>query len=152
VKRISASLVMVVALAMGATTYGAVLRNGNHRPRSTGAWPGIMVSGSVSGLYPGTSTRLPLKVRNLLNRTVTIRWLNVQVGKPGGACPARALPGGRYPLRLGVPRRATRTISVSLRMAAGVSDVCSGARFPLTFQVTSKSTEEGREKIIKKKN
>jgi hypothetical protein len=140
VKRISASLVMVVALVMGATTYGAVLRKGNHRPRSTGAWPGIMVSGSVSGLYPGTSTRLPLKVRNLLNRTVTIRWLDVQVGKPGGACPARALQGGRYPLRLSVPRRATRTISVSLRMAAGVSVVCSGARFPLTFQVTSDGT------------
>lgn len=136
-KRISATVVMVVALLLGATTYAAVLRTGSVKPRSTQAWPGIVVSGNVSGLYPGMSKRMQLRVHNLLNHRVIVHWLTVQVGKPGGSCPVRALQGGRYPILLGLPRRGTRTISVALRMSAGVANVCSGARFPLTFQVTS---------------
>jgi hypothetical protein len=137
VKRISATIVMVVALLMGATTYAAVLRKDAAKHRSTRTWPGIVVSGNVSGLYPGMSKRMQLRVHNLLNHRVTVHWLAVQVGKPGGSCPARALQGGRYPLLLNLPRRGTRTISVALRMSPGVANVCSGARFPLTFQVTS---------------
>jgi hypothetical protein len=137
VKRISATIVMVVALLLGATTYAAVLRRGSVGPRGTRMWPGIIVSGNVSGLYPGMSKAMPLRVHNLLNHRVLVQWLVVQVGKPAGNCPARALHGGRYPLRLSIPRRATRTIAVALRMTAGVPNGCSGARFPLTFQVTS---------------
>jgi hypothetical protein len=96
-----------------------------------------VVSGNVSGLYPGMSKRMTLRVHNLLNHRVIVHWLIVQVGKPGGSCPARALQGGRYPMLLSLPRRGTRTISVALRMSAGVANVCSGARFPLTFKVTS---------------
>ena len=136
-KRISATVVMVFALALGATTYAAVLRNGVAKPRATGTWPGIVVSGNVSGLYPGMSKRMQLRVHNLLNHAVVVHWLTVQVGKPGGSCPARALQGGRYPLLLTLPRRGTRTISVALRMSPGVANVCAGARFPLTFEVTS---------------
>ena len=131
---------MVVALVLGATTYAAVLHKRAAKPRSTGIWPGIVVSGNVSGLYPGMSKRMQLRVHNLLNHRVTVRWLTVRVGKPGGTCPARALQGGRYPLLLNLPRRGTRTISVALRMTAGVANVCSGARFPLTFEVTSESS------------
>jgi hypothetical protein len=141
VKRISATIVMVVALALGATTYAAVLRKGAANPRFTGTWPGIVVSGNVSGLYPGMSKRMRLRVHNLLNHRVIVHWLTVQVGKPGGTCPARALQGGRYPVLLTLPRRGTRTISVALRMSAGVGDVCAGARFPLTFQVTSDGSQ-----------
>jgi hypothetical protein len=83
------------------------------------------------------SKRMQLRVHNLLNHRVVVHWLTVQVGKPGGSCPARALQGGRYPVLLTLPRRGTRTISVALRMSAGVANVCAGARFPLTFQVTS---------------
>ena len=128
---------MVVALLLGATTYAAVLRKGSIKPRSNRTWPGIVVSGNVSGLYPGMSKRMQLRVHNLLNHRVIVHWLTVQVGKPGGSCPARALQGGRYPVQLTLPRRGTRTIAVALRMSAGVGDVCAGARFPLTFQVTS---------------
>jgi hypothetical protein len=130
-------MVTVVALLLGATTYAAVLPKGSASPRSTGTWPGVVVSGHVSGLYPGVSKRMQLRVHNLLNHRVIVRWLVVQVGKPGGSCPARALHGGRYPLLLALPRRATRTISVALRMSAQAPNVCSGARFPLTFLVTS---------------
>jgi hypothetical protein len=132
---------MVVALALGATTYAAVLRKGAAKPRFTGTWPGIVVSGNVSGLYPGMSKRMQLRVHNLLNHRVIVHWLTVQVGKPGGTCPARALQGGRYPVLLTLPRRGTRTIAVALRMSAGVGDVCAGARFPLTFQVTSDGSQ-----------
>lgn len=140
-KRISATIVMVVALALGATTYAAVLRKGADKPRFTGTWPGIVVSGNVSGLYPGMSKRMQLRVHNLLNHRVIVHWLTVQVGKPGGTCPARALQGGRYPVLLTLPRRGTRTIAVALRMSPGVGDVCAGARFPLTFQVTSDGSQ-----------
>jgi hypothetical protein len=141
VKRISATIVMVVALALGATTYAAVLRKESAKPLTTGMWPGIVVSGNVSGLYPGMSKRMQLRVHNLLNHRVIVHWLTVQVGKPGGTCPARALQGGRYPVLLTLPRRGTRTIAVALRMSAGVGDVCAGARFPLTFQVTSDGSQ-----------
>ena len=87
-KRLTATIVMVVALLLGATTYAAVLRKGAAKPRSTGTWPGIVVSGSVSGLYPGMSKRMQLRVHNLLNHRVVVHWLTVQVGKPGGSCPA----------------------------------------------------------------
>ena len=36
-KRLTATIVMVVALLLGATTYAAVLRRGSVKPRSTGA-------------------------------------------------------------------------------------------------------------------
>ena len=136
-KRISATIVMVVALLLGATTYAAVLRKGSTKPRTIETWPGIVVSGHVSGLYPGMSKRMQLRFHNLLNHRVIVHWVIVQVGKPRGSCPARALQGGRYPLLLSLPRRRTRTVSVALRMSAGVANLCSGARFPLTFQVTS---------------
>jgi hypothetical protein len=137
VKRLTATIVTAVALVLGATVYAAFARGGSTRSVGSGTRPGLVVTGSVSGLHPGGCQRLALHVHNLLNHRVVVRWLTVQVGQPGGGSPARAVTGGRYPVTLSIAKRATRTIAVSLRMVAGAPNACQNARFPLTFKVTS---------------
>ena len=135
-KRISTILVVVVALALGATTYAAVLRIGpaavKHEPR-----PAIAVSAQVSGLlYPGSIRPLRLRVKNLTSRKLRALAINVKVGKPSGRCPAWAVVGGHFALRVTLSRRATRTIWASLRMVPGSPNSCQGAQIPLSFVMT----------------
>jgi hypothetical protein len=141
VKQTLAIVVSAAVLGSGAAAYAKLARIHGPMAGSARPWPGIVVTGNVSGLYPGSSRRLPLAVRNLLSQRVVLRWLSVTVGQPSAGCPARTLRGGRYPVRLTIPARATRTISVALRMAPGAPAACRGARFPLTYQV---STTPGR--------
>ena len=88
---------MVVALALGATTYAAVLRIGPAAVKSAPR-PAIAVSAQVSGLlYPGSIRPLRLRVKNLTSRKLRALAINVKVGKPSGELPR--MGGGRRALR-----------------------------------------------------
>lgn len=135
-KRISTILVVVVALALGATTYAAVTRSGSSaakaKPRHA-----LAVSARVSGLlYPGSTRPLRLRVKNLLPRKVKALAVQVKVGKPTGRCPTWAVVGGRFAVRVTLPRGATRTVWASLRMLPSSPNSCQGAQIPLSFSMT----------------
>jgi hypothetical protein len=135
-KRITMILVAVVALALGATTYAAVLRTGSSAHRAKPR-PAIAVTAQVSGLlYPGSIRPLKLRVKNLMKRKLRALAVNVKVGKPTHGCPSWAVVGGHFALRLTLPRHATRTVWASLHMLPGSPNSCQGAQIPLSFTMT----------------
>jgi hypothetical protein len=132
-KRISTIVVVVVALALGATTYAAVLHNHAAALKATNR-RAIVVTAQVSGLlYPGSARQVKLRVKNLLSHTVRVLALTLKPGKPTGRCPAWAVVGGRVAVRMTIPRRGTRTAYASLRMLATAPDSCQAASVPLSF-------------------
>jgi hypothetical protein len=134
-KRFSTILVVVVALALGATTYAAVLRTS--APHTAKPRPAIAMTAQVSGLlYPGSIRPLKLRVRNLMSRKLRALAISVRVGKPTHGCPSWAVVGGHFALRLTLPRHATRTVWASLRMVPGSPNSCQGAQIPLKLTLT----------------
>ncbi|HEY2317029.1 MAG TPA: hypothetical protein VGH67_01935 [Solirubrobacteraceae bacterium] len=135
-KRISTIVVAVVALLLGATTYAAVTRPGSST-RTAKPRHALTVTAKMSGLlYPGSIRPLRLRVKNLLPRKVKALAVDVKVGKPTGRCPAWAVVGGRFAVRVTLPRGATRTVWASLRMLPSSPNACQGAQIPLSFSMT----------------
>jgi hypothetical protein len=135
-KRISTILVVVVALALGATTYAAVvhthaasLKAANRRA--------VMVTAEVSGLlYPGSVRPVKLRVTNLLARKVRVLGLQLKPGQPSGRCPSWAVVGGHLTVRMTIARRGMRTAYGSLRMLPTAPNSCEGVSVPLSFSAT----------------
>ena len=135
-KRISTIVVVVVALALGATTYAAVLRTNAAALKAPSRRP-IAVTATVSGrLYPGSIRPVRLRIKNLLARKVQVLGLQLKPGRPSGRCPAWAVVGGRVTVRMTIARRGTRTAYASLRMLATAPDSCQGTTVPLAFSAT----------------
>jgi hypothetical protein len=135
-KRISTILVVVVALALGATTYAAVLHNHGASLKATPRRP-IVVTAQVSGLlYPGSVRPVKLRIKNLLSRKVQILALRLKTGRPSGRCPAWAVTGGKLAVRMTIARRGTRAAYASVRMLSTAPDACEGATVPLSFSAT----------------
>jgi len=135
-KRISTILVVVVALALGATTYAAVVHNHAASLKSSSR-RALAVTATVSGtLYPGSVRQVRLRIKNLLARKVRVLGLQLKPGKPTGNCPSGAVVGGRIAVRMTIARRGTRTAYASLRMLATAPDSCEGATIPLAFSAT----------------
>jgi hypothetical protein len=136
VKRISTILVVVVALALGATTYAAVVHN-HAASLKAPSRRAIAVTATVSGLlYPGSVRQVRLRIKNLLSRKVRVLGLQLKPGKPSGNCPSSALVGGRIAARMTIARRGTRTAYASLRMLTSAPASCEGAMIPLSFSAT----------------
>ena len=135
-KRISTILVVVVALALGATTYAAVVRTHSASLKVTNR-RAIVVTADVAGLlYPGSVRPVKLHIKNLLSRKVRILALALKTGQPSGHCPAWAVTGGRLATRMTIARRGTRTAYASVRMLPTAPNACEGASVPLSFSAT----------------
>jgi hypothetical protein len=135
-KRISTIVVVVVALALGATTYAAVLHNHAGALKASRR-RAIVVTAQVSGLlYPGSVRQVKLRIKNLLSHKVRVLALALKPGKPTGRCPAWAVVGGRVAVRVTIARRGTRTAYASLRMLATSPDSCQGTSVPLAVSAT----------------
>ncbi len=135
-KRISTIVVVVVALALGATTYAAVVHTHAAALKATSR-RAIVVTAQVSGLlYPGSARQVKLRIKNLLSHKVRVLALTLKPGKPTGRCPAWAVVGGHVALRMTIARRGTRTAYASLRMLATAPDACQGTSVPLSFSAT----------------
>lgn len=135
-KRISTIVVVVVALALGATTYAAVIQTHSAALQIPNR-RAVVVSATVSGLlYPGSVRPVKLRIRNLLSRRVRILALALKTGHPSGRCPAWAVTGGRLATRITIARRGTRTAYASVRMLSTAPDACEGASVPLSFSAT----------------
>jgi hypothetical protein len=136
VKRIAAIVVGVVALALGATTYAAVIRSHAKHARAT-TRPVMLITSQVSGtLYPGSVRPVKLRIKNLLGRKVKLLGVVVKVHKPSGSCPTWAVTGSRVATHSTLPKGSTHTLWGSLRMDPRSPNSCQGARIPLSFDVT----------------
>jgi hypothetical protein len=135
-KRISTILVVVVVLALGATTYAAVLHTNAASLKATSR-RAIAVTAEVSGLlYPGSVRPVKLRVKNLLSHKVRVLGLQLKPGQPTGRCPSWAVVGGRLTVRMTIARRGTRTAYASLRMLRTAPNSCQGVSVPLSFSAT----------------
>jgi hypothetical protein len=135
-KRISTIVVMVVALALGATTYAAVLRTNAASVKATNR-RAVVVTAQVSGLlYPGSVRAVTLRVKNLLARKVKVLGLQLKTGQPSGGCPSWAVVGGHLTVRMTIGRRGTRTAYAALRMLPTAPNSCEGVSVPLSFSAT----------------
>jgi hypothetical protein len=100
------------------------------------AWPapGFSVSGRVTGLYPGRTRAVSLRVANRHRVAILVTSLTARVRDGRAGCPARSLLV--VPFRGAVrvaPRRRAR-IGVLVRMRRSAPDACQGASFPLRFR------------------
>jgi hypothetical protein len=131
-KRISTIVVVVVALALGATTYAAVLRTNAVSLKATHRRT-VVVTAEVSGLlYPGSTRPVKLRVKNLLSRKVRVLGLQLKPGQPSGRCPSWAVVGERLTVRMTIARRGTRSAYAALRMLPTAPNSCEGVSVPLS--------------------
>jgi hypothetical protein len=98
---------------------------------------GLVVRGSVDGLYPGARRRLVVVVRNRLPMRLRIVGLRVRVGDAGRACRARNLHIGLLRTHASVAARGVVKVRLRATLRRSAPDSCQGARFPLRFQVTA---------------
>ncbi len=134
-KRITAIIVGVVALALGATTYAAVIRSHAKHARVTHRAE-MLITSQVDGmLYPGSVRPVKLRIKNLLGRKVKLLGVVVKVHKPSGSCPIWAVTGSRVATHSTLGKGSTHTLWASLRMDPRSPNSCQGARVPLSFNV-----------------
>jgi len=117
-------------------------------PGSSSAAPGdlaplsVVLDGAVTGLYPGASADLEVKLRNGSEVDVQLDRLTVTVGTPDrDGCPAdvilvgtTATPGeGSAVLDVRIPASGVATLMVPIGMVTGAPSACQGATFPLLY-------------------
>jgi hypothetical protein len=126
-KRIAA----IAALALGAFVAVGAGVAGRQAPAS--ARHTFRITGSVAGLYPGARRRLPLRVVNPYGRGFRVVALRVAAADAGPRCRSTNLRFGSFRGSLRFPARGTRSVTVSVRMAAAAPYTCQNARFRLRF-------------------
>jgi hypothetical protein len=101
---------------------------------------GVVLKGvPVTGLYPGASKPLSIKVKNMSGRTIKVPSLK---GKLSAKTSRAGCTGARTNLILSwsgkaatIPNRKTRTMALTVTMPATVADACQGATFTITVSV-----------------
>jgi len=96
----------------------------------------------VTGLYPGATRPLTVKVKNIYAFPIKIGTLKTTVkssnrpGCTGGAANLQVVATGAR----AVPIRAhkTKTVVLHVSMPSTVSNACQGAKFSLSFSATAK--------------
>jgi hypothetical protein len=138
------SLVAASAAAAAAVTHA-------HQPASAGGGPELVASVAkrfsitgvpVTGLYPGATRPLTVKVKNIYAFPITIGTLRATVkssNRPGCTGAAANLQIVATGART-VPIRAhkTKTVVLHVTMPSTVSNACQGARFSLSFSASAK--------------
>ena len=118
------------------------------QPNAAGQSQVFYISGTVSGLYPGSSSTLNLSVQNPLGSPMTINTITIVAGSPIG-CPSSNLVvtvtppwtlNNTYTIHLSLDVPANSTVAgpaVPVSLAAGATSACAGANFPLIYGGTA---------------
>lgn len=144
-RSITALLAMVALMAVAAAGYAAL--GGAHRaaaPRAKVQPSPVKVTGDVSGLFPGMTTPLPIRVRNLTDRPVKLRWVRTKVRPPDVDCDPANLHAEQIWPRQRIPAGARIDLVVPLTLDADAGDFCQGARFPLRYRTRVNVAGAGR--------
>jgi hypothetical protein len=145
-RRSIAALLAVVAL-MAAAAAGYAALGGAHRgaaPRAKVRPSPVKVTGDVSGLFPGMTTPLPIRVRNLTDGPVKLRWVRTKVRPPDVDCDPANLHAEQIWPRRRIPAGARIDLVVPVTLDADAGDFCQGARFPLRYRTRVNVRRAGR--------
>ncbi len=128
-------LAVVALMAAAAAGYAAL--GGAQRaaaPRAKIQPSPVKVTGDVSGLFPGMTTVLPIRVRNLTDGPVKLRWVRTKVRPPDLDCDPANLHAEQIWPRQRIPAGARIDLVVPVTLDADAGDFCQGARFPLRYR------------------
>jgi len=124
---------LVLVVVAVATVSGAVLGSSGI---AAAAGPDFTLSGSVDGLYPGSTVELAVVVQNPQPFRLEVNTADVSVGDASSACNAANLVAQGFAGSVEVNPNATAAVPVELHLLDTAPDSCQGAAFPLTFRAT----------------
>jgi hypothetical protein len=134
-RSIAASLAVVALMVAAAAGYAAL--GGVHRaaaPRANVQPSPVKVTGDVSGLSPGRTIPMPIRVRNLTDGPVKLRWVRTKVRPPDEECDPANLHAEQIWPRQRIPAGARIDLVVPVTLDADAGDFCQGASFPLRYR------------------
>jgi hypothetical protein len=120
------------------TQFDEETRSGDHKI--------FVISGNVTGLYPGGSVTLALRLHNPLHPSIRVDTITIVSGPANGACPASNLAAGSglaplnnlYTITLSPPRvipggQSVDGPQVPITLRKGAPDACQNATFVLLY-------------------
>lgn len=145
-RRSITALLAVVAL-MSAAAAGYAALGGAHRaaaPRATIQPSPVKVTGDVSGLFPGMTAVLPIRVRNLTDGPVRLRWVRAKVRQPDGDCDPAYLHTEQIWPRQRIPAHGRIDLVMPITLASEAPDGCQSVTFPLRYRTRVNVLGAGR--------
>jgi hypothetical protein len=120
--------------AAAITAVGVVGAAGaTHAAAPTGAARTLVLSGHVSGLFPGSTRPLVLRIRNRNAFAVRVVSTRVVVRDASSRCRSSNLRVSRFRGSLRVRARQTGTLRLLVQMTPAAPNACQRAVFPLTL-------------------
>jgi hypothetical protein len=104
-----------------------------HALATSGAQCSFAVSGTVTGLYPGSTLALALTLTNRNNFPITVNSVSIAVAGASATCPASNLTGGALSAPVRVAANSSSVGTLPITMARSAPDACQGATFPLAY-------------------
>jgi hypothetical protein len=127
-------LCLTATLALIAAGAGLVAAEPKGSVPAAGDRAAIMIRGDVTGLYPGASKRVRLRLHNRSRRDLLVTRVHARPLDPDGRCSPRALLTSTRHLRRLVPVGSTVGVGYRITMRPDVANVCQGKRFPLRYR------------------
>jgi hypothetical protein len=134
-RSITAVLAVAVVVATAAAGYAAL--GGANRatlPRAKIEPSPVRVKGDTGDLFPGMTTPLPIRVRNLTDGPVRLRWVRAIVDQPDAACAPGYLHAEQIFPRQRIPAGGRIDLEIPLTLAPEAPDSCQGVTFPLRYR------------------
>lgn len=125
------TITMLALLAGGA---GLVAAQPQGSVEAGSVRPEIAIHGHVTGLHPGGSKWMRLRLHNRSRRDLIVTEIRARALDPAGRCAPRALTTGPRRVRRLVPGRSSVVVRYRIGMAADAANVCQGRRFPLRYR------------------
>jgi hypothetical protein len=98
---------------------------------------GFAITGQVDGLYPGADMTLHALVSNPYPFPIRVTSVGATVRDAGPACPASLIEIHDSHAEVEIPRDASGTVPLAIRMDPIAPDACQGATWTLTFTGTA---------------
>jgi hypothetical protein len=95
------------------------------------------VSGTVTGLFPGSQTNLVVTVTNNMPFTIVVTQVTVVVGDASRTCPSGNLLVAGFSGAQPIPGKGTGPVILPVAMSHAAGDACQGAVFPLQYTATA---------------
>jgi LPXTG-motif cell wall-anchored protein len=124
-----------IARTLAAGSITAMVLIGPGTP--TRAAEGFAITGQVDGLYPGADMTLDARVTNPYPFPIRVMSVGATVRDAGPACPASLIEIRESHAQVDIPRNATGTVPLAVRMDSSAPDACQGATWTLIFAGTA---------------
>jgi hypothetical protein len=134
-------LAFVVLLAVplfGLAAYAGVIHHDRSSRGASGpvarASNAVRLGGHATGLYPGGTRPLRVRLENPAPWPVSVQSVQVLADDASRRCGAENVSVGSYRGDLRIPARRRRFVLLRISMRRGAASACQGATFPLSYR------------------